>query len=84
MKNYVIIASVDDGRYTPVKLTEWFNPEEMCHMFRLLDADGRFCFTVCLITHLRLNLKTTMRQFADAQPQSISTLSLMSGKSCDL
>mgnify|MGYP000511676863 CR=1 FL=1 len=40
MKNYVIIASVDDGRYTPVKLTEWFNPEEMCHMFRLLDADG--------------------------------------------
>jgi hypothetical protein len=49
-----------------------------------IDADGRFCFTVCLITHLRLNLKTTMRQFADAQPQSISTLSLMSGKSCDL
>jgi len=40
MSNYVIIASVDDGRYTPVKLTEWFNPEEMCHMFRLLDADG--------------------------------------------
>lgn len=40
MKNYVIIASVDDGRYTPVKLTEWFNPEEMCHMFRLLDSDG--------------------------------------------
>ena len=40
MKNYVIIASVDDGHYTPVKLKEWFNPEEMCHMFRLLDADG--------------------------------------------
>lgn len=40
MSNYIIIASVDDGRYTPVKLTEWFNPEEMCHMFRLLDADG--------------------------------------------
>ncbi len=40
MKNYVIIASVDDGRYTPARLTEYFNPEEMCHMFRLLNADG--------------------------------------------
>ncbi len=40
MKNYVIIADVVDGHYIPCKLKEWFNPEEMCHMFRLLDADG--------------------------------------------
>jgi hypothetical protein len=40
MKNYVIIADVVDGHYIPCKLKEWFNPEEMRHMFRLLDADG--------------------------------------------
>lgn len=40
MKNYVIIADVVDGHYIPCKLKEWFNPEEMCHMFRLLDSDG--------------------------------------------
>ncbi len=40
MKNYVIIAEVVEGHYIPCKLKEWFNPEEMCHMFRLLDADG--------------------------------------------
>ena len=40
MKNYVVIADVVDGHYIPCKLKEWFNPEEMCHMFRLLDADG--------------------------------------------
>lgn len=40
MKNYVIIADMVDGHCIPCKLTEWFNPEEMCHMFRLLDADG--------------------------------------------
>jgi hypothetical protein len=40
MSNYVIIAEVVEGHYIPCKLKEWFNPEEMCHMFRLLDADG--------------------------------------------
>ncbi len=40
MKNYVIIADMVDGHCIPCKLKEWFNPEEMCHMFRLLDADG--------------------------------------------
>lgn len=40
MSNYVIIAEVVEGHYIPCKLKEWFNPEEMCHMFRLLNADG--------------------------------------------
>jgi hypothetical protein len=40
MKTYVITAEVSDNCTTPYKLPDWFDPSEMCYVFRLVDADG--------------------------------------------
>jgi hypothetical protein len=45
MKTYVITAEVNgDNSYLPYRMPDWFNPYEMCHVFRLVDDDGEVLY----------------------------------------
>lgn len=45
MKTYVITAEVKgDNYYLPYRMPDWFDPFEMCYVFRLLDDDGEVLY----------------------------------------